>query len=330
MYLSNEAVLKSIVSKMGVVLYHNASFNTEEEVPLQPNVQTEYIDGQVVADCWHHGIYAVDEGYMCPSCRKYWPAKVKGVKVYTYLDSVGYTTDEDGLADNNYLDWYTDDVPNPELKYVGFKRKISDPEFYDTYEGLLPEMVEDPCLKGAVMFKEDFSDDDNENFSSDDEYLEEVTPLNAVVGDESRTHKTMEQLRFWRDILWSIKCNAKLAKSKAKKAFLDGIITFEERLYVNTMVTNLDKVSLERKEKWDVFQAIKNIRITNVYSKPSTKMKGKLVWFIEYSLYGSKGIIYKGDWATNWLCPKFKGKEMPSELVSAIHAKGQGWYVSGK
>lgn len=178
------------------------AFNTNAFGPqytVEPTILIDENDGRKYVECIHEFDYS-DEGLTCIKCGRYYPREVEDIKVYTYLDKAGYSEDEDGLPDNNYLDWYADTRTNPELEYLGGNHKNTDPEFYDTYDGLLEEIKDEFWTENVKSsYIEDVNTDDDIEVMdrTGEEDLSEVTQISENEFSKESTELDPKLLGFW-------------------------------------------------------------------------------------------------------------------------------------
>lgn len=92
----------------------------------------------------------------------------------------------------------------------------------------------------CCKFKEEVNDDEGNVLSTQTDFIDQ-NDSDVGVSDEEKTHLTIDQLKFWRSILWYIGHYAKGGKDKALKAYKEGHITYEELKYCLSMLEHSGK-----------------------------------------------------------------------------------------
>lgn len=230
-------------------------FNANDYGPqYRYHVEYEEIEGRRYlkeGDCNHkYEIYQTEDGYVCSHCGEFRPSEIKTTTVYTYLDAVGFELDENGFNDNSFLDWYVADTKNPDLDGSGLHHRTSDPDFYDTYGGLLPE-VEDKDWKENVKcrYYEDANGEQNEEEELIELGEEDDDSENTVVAEtefsKEATELPMELLNFWghacarhnggRSVIWTA---VRYSRDKAIAKVMDvkDLLTEDEKEWLREIL----------------------------------------------------------------------------------------------
>ena len=176
---------------------HNDSTNWGPQYEVKDELETNDVDGREYIYC-EHNIVESTEGYMCLNCGTYYPAMINDIVVEVESDGT------------NHFEFY--DISNPELRGKGGSHKYNDPEEYDTYGGLLPEVSGDHAKHECCEIQDVHAVDmDNNRINSSGEILE--------TGNFSKdsTELSLEELVFWRKICWYIGHCPKKAIDYCKK-----------------------------------------------------------------------------------------------------------------
>lgn len=190
-----------------------------------------------------------DEGYICTKCLKWFPSRIYTAVVYHPGD---FTNDV-----------YNAFIPNPELVNSGFNHEYADPDFYDTYGGLLDEVKDDNGLDST-------------------DYLMPKTGYKVIYTTEN-TDESYDELHFWKRMLWLMTYSPKGALEFCKKHSTSEFLDIETKEWIWEIIKE-DNKPLFKYAQFLMSKAKKIIKSFE-YSIPKPKMEWEVKVFQPQNKY---------------------------------------------
>ena len=217
--ISNEELIKNINSKIKdkkVDKYNGRKWtNPEPEVndyvsPWGPQYK---VNPNLYTGC-EHEIVPATEGFACTKCYDYFPSNLEKV---TNVYQVG---------DEN--DWYTAEGHNPELISTSFHARHDNIDYYDTYDGLLPEVNEDHEEHEKMSYIEDVNNDSLDGAHVSESAITEISE-DAKEFSKELTEMCPDEIKFWNKMCSYVKGEFWIKGKKVEKEQFESIIKTLDR-----------------------------------------------------------------------------------------------------